>query len=68
MMDKRDALNLCICKNCPSFVNCKEKMAYCVMGKSKCIKSKKGCLCPTCKFQQKNEFNGVFYCVEGAKK
>jgi hypothetical protein len=33
----------CICKRCPSYVECEEKAGFCLVGKSTCIKEKKGC-------------------------
>lgn len=64
-IDKKKALSLCICRGCPSFVKCSEEIAYCVNEKSKCIKNKKGCICPGCRVQIENGFKRVFYCIDG---
>ena len=66
--DKKWAEKSCICKKCPTFKECKEKIAFCLNGKSKCIKSQSGCLCPTCPIQKKFNFNKVYYCIEGKAK
>jgi len=42
---KKLALKECICKRCPSFQNCQEKIGYCTLSKSKCIKERLGCIC-----------------------
>ena len=66
-MDKKDGPK-CICENCPSFVKCDERIAYCFTGKSKCIAREAGCLCPACPVQEKNGFSGVYYCLRGVAK
>ncbi len=55
----------CICEDCPSFVECKEKIAFCLTGKSKCIKEKRGCICGGCPIHLENNFEGYYYCFSG---
>jgi len=57
----------CPCKQCPSYVDCGE-LAFCVKGKSKCVKEERGCLCPGCPVQAKLGFSSVYYCTRGAAK
>ena len=46
----RKKIGICMCRMCPSFVDCEEEIAFCLAstGKSACIKKEKGCLCPAC--------------------
>ena len=55
----------CICKGCPSFKECKENIAYCLNGKSKCIKEMKGCICGGCPVHAQLGFKGGYYCLKG---
>ena len=64
-MDKKEAQKYCICGGCPSFVDCKEKVAFCFFGKSKCIKIEKGCLCGGCPIHDKMKFKKIYYCKRG---
>ena len=63
-------LELCICPQCPSFVDCKEEITFCLAesGKSKCIKDRKGCVCGGCPVEKQMGFNHGYYCVLGAEK
>jgi len=69
-MDKKEAIKLCICSLCPTFIECREEIAFCFLttGKSKCIKEEKGCLCPSCSVQEKMGFKHVYYCTRGNEK
>jgi len=67
-MDKKEAIKLCICRLCPTYIECKEEIAFCFSGKSKCIKEEKGCLCPGCPVHDKMGFKNVSYCIRGNEK
>ena len=67
-MDKKEAIELCICKVCPTYIECTEEIAFCLSTKSKCIKEEKGCLCPGCPVHEKMEFKNVYYCIHGNEK
>jgi hypothetical protein len=58
----------CICRTCPSFVDCKEKIAYCLIGKSKCIKEMKGCICGGCPVHSELGLKSGYYCLKGKEK
>ncbi|MFA7298692.1 MAG: DUF2769 domain-containing protein [Candidatus Absconditabacterales bacterium] len=63
------AFKECICKTCPSFKECssktgKEKIAYCIGIKSKCIKEKQGCICGGCPVYKKLNLEGGYFCIE----
>lgn len=60
--------NNCICAKCPSWVDCGEKGGFCLVGKSNCIKEKKGCICPDCPVTKKMGLKWGYYCVEGDAK
>jgi hypothetical protein len=55
----------CICKMCPSYVNCGELVAYCLpeIDSSKCIKVKSGCVCPGCPVYEEKGFSKDYYCI-----
>lgn len=59
-------LNNCTCKKCPSYVECDEDIGYCLTGKSKCIKEKKGCICPDCPVTKKMNLKWGYYCLQGS--
>jgi len=69
-MDKKEAIKLCICRLCPTYIECREEIAFCLSttGKSKCIKEEKGCLCPGCPVHEKMGFKYVYYCIRGNEK
>ena len=69
-MDKKEAVKLCICMACPTYIECKEEIAFCLLitGKSKCIKVEKGCLCPSCPVHEKMGFKHIYYCTLGNEK
>ena len=68
-MDRKRGIGLCICRMCPSFVDCNEEIAFCLADttKSVCIKEEKGCLCPGCPVQEEENFQHVFYCTRGSQ-
>jgi hypothetical protein len=69
-MDRKEAIKLCRCGLCPTYIECKEEIAFCLSttGKSKCIKEEKGCLCPGCPVHEKMGFRHVYYCLRGNEK
>jgi len=68
-MEKDVAEKICVCRICPSYVNCGEKPAFCMPagGKSKCIKLEKGCVCSGCPVQEKMRYKFVYYCTRGSE-
>jgi hypothetical protein len=69
-MERKEATGLCLCGMCPSFVDCKEEIAYCLAetGTSGCIKKEQGCLCPGCPVQEVKNFQHVYYCIRGNER
>ncbi|MFA6269452.1 MAG: DUF2769 domain-containing protein [archaeon] len=67
---KNEIEKLCLCPKCPSWVECKEKGAYCypVIGKSKCITQANGCICGACPVQKKYKIDKRYYCINGSEK
>jgi hypothetical protein len=55
---------------CPSFIDCKEEISFCmaIPGKSRCILMEAGCLCPGCPVQEQEGFQHVYYCIRGNEK
>lgn len=68
MIDRKQAVGLCICRMCPSYVDCDEEIGYCVAesGNSRCIGNEQGCLCPGCPVQEQEDFQHVYYCTRGS--
>jgi hypothetical protein len=68
-MDKKEAIGLCMCRMCPSYVDCGEEIAFCLtaVGKSTCIKKETGCLCPGCPVLDREGFEHVYYCTRGSE-
>ena len=66
-MGEKDVRDSCICPSCPSYVDCGEK-AFChhAIGKSECIKTEQGCLCPACSVQAAMGYTNVSYCTRGS--
>ena len=58
----------CICGKCPSWVECDEKGGFCLVGKSACIKEKKGCVCSDCPVTAKMGLKWGYYCTDGSAK
>jgi hypothetical protein len=67
-MNSKQAVEKCICQGCPTWKICKEKIAFCFNGKSKCIKEKNGCLCGGCPVHKEMDFNKYYYCFSGKDK
>jgi len=67
--DMSKMMKMCNCPACPSYVQCKS-LAFCLdsVGKSKCIKEEKGCLCMSCPLASKMKFSKVYYCIKGSDK
>jgi hypothetical protein len=68
-MDKKQGIALCLCGMCPSFVDCREEIAYCLaaQGTSICIRTEQGCLCPGCLVQAEEDFRHAYYCTRGSE-
>ena len=68
-MDRNEAIGLCVCKMCPSYTDCGEKIAYCLAptGKSTCITVERGCLCPGCPVLEVEGLLHVYYCIRGSE-
>lgn len=69
MMDRKEAAGLCLCRMCPTFINCGEDVAYCLAstGKSGYIKNEQGCLCPGCTVLEIEGLQHVYYCIRGTE-
>ncbi len=69
-MDWKESEGICICGMCPSYYDCGEQLAFCLAdaGKSKCIRSETGCICPGCPVQEQTRFKDVYYCIYGSEK
>lgn len=68
--DKTKVFELCLCPQCPSWVECKETGGYCLssVGKSKCIKKEKGCICGGCPIHQEMKLQHGYFCTRGSEK
>lgn len=68
-MDRNEAIVLCVCRMCPSYRDCKEEIAFCLVqaGKSACINEETGCLCPGCPVQDREGYQHVYYCTRGSE-
>ncbi len=66
-MDKnnvdKELQSQCICEGCPSYVECGEPLAYCLVGISKCIKTEQGCICDACPVFEKKNFDRGYFCL-----
>jgi hypothetical protein len=67
-MDKTNALKICICQGCPSYVECKGNIAFCFSGKSKCINMEAGCMCGGCPVHKEMKFKNYYYCLKGTDR
>jgi hypothetical protein len=67
---KKMVLSMCICKTCPTWIECDEKGGFCfpTIGKSKCIKEEKGCICGACPITKKMGLKHGYYCIKGSEK
>ncbi len=62
---------ICICGNCPSYIDCgKGEKGFCFpqVGKSKCIKERKGCMCGACPVKNKMGFKHFYFCIQGSEE
>lgn len=61
---------LCVCRQCPSFLECKEEITFCLAksGKSRCIEKENGCICGGCPIEKKMGFMHGYYCTRGSEK
>ncbi|RPI38984.1 MAG: DUF2769 domain-containing protein [Methanoregulaceae archaeon] len=68
-MNRKKAAGLCSCPRCPSFVECREEIAFCLgtTGKSTCIQEEQGCLCTGCPVLEAEGFSHVYYCTRGTE-
>lgn len=64
-ISKTQAQGMCVCKGCPTWKECKEKIAYCMTGKSGCITEKNGCICGGCPVHKAMKFTKYYFCTEG---
>ncbi|MDD5181790.1 MAG: DUF2769 domain-containing protein [Candidatus Nanoarchaeia archaeon] len=67
-MEKTEAIKLCICKSCPTYRECRERVAFCFLGRSKCIKEDHGCICGGCPVHDKANVKRYDYCLKGSEK
>jgi len=67
--DEKMVRRMCICKKCPTYNFCFEKVGFChdAVGKSACIKKERGCICASCPVLK--EFNMVhaYFCIRGSE-
>ncbi|TKJ46924.1 hypothetical protein CEE34_06435 [Candidatus Aerophobetes bacterium Ae_b3a] len=61
---------MCICPQCPSWIECGEKGGFCLsaIGKSSCITEQKGCICPGCPVTGEMGLKHDYYCTRGSEK
>jgi hypothetical protein len=66
---KQMVLGTCICRGCPSWVECDEKGGFCfpTIGKSSCIKEEKGCICGGCPVTAKMGLKHTYFCTRGSE-
>lgn len=57
--------DMCICKNCPTYVAEETELGFChpLVGKSKIITEEKGCDCPKCPVYQQMKLKNGYYCT-----
>jgi len=67
---KKEIIDLCICRQCPTYVEGAEPTGYCFpyVGKNEKIKKEQGCICPTCPVTEKMGFKNAYYCTKGSEK
>ncbi|MCQ1537390.1 DUF2769 domain-containing protein [Methanosarcina sp. KYL-1] len=61
---------MCICPDCPSWVECGEKGGFCfeTIEKSRCISEENGCICLGCPVAISFGFEYMYYCTKGSAK
>ena len=69
-MNIDEAEKICVCRTCPSYFDCGERLAFCLWesGKSKCMMIERGCICPGCPVQQQMGLLHEYYCTRGSEK
>jgi len=67
---RRMVLDLCVCRGCPSWVECGEEGGFCfpTIGRSSCIDKESGCICPSCPVTEKMNLNHDYYCTRGSEE
>ncbi len=67
---RQEMEKLCICRQCPSFIDCQKDIAFCLAetGKSQCIKKEKGCICFGCPVEKRMGFTHGYYCMRVPEK
>ena len=68
--EKEKVLGMCLCPGCPSWQECGERGGFCLslVGLSKCIKRKEGCMCGGCPAHSMLGFRNYYYCIDGPEK
>jgi hypothetical protein len=63
-------LDMCVCRSCPSWVDCGESIGYCSpsIGKSRCITDEKGCICGGCPITAELGLKHTYFCIKGSEK
>ena len=66
---KKMVLQMCICKGCPTYVECGEDAGFCFVafGKSGCIEEEKKCTCGDCPIYEKMSLMHMFYCTRDSE-
>lgn len=69
-MNEKEVFQACLCPACPSWVNCGEQGGFCMpkVGRSKCIKQEKGCICDGCMVHKMFGLRNNFYCTRGSEE
>lgn len=69
-INRVDAESACICRSCPTYFDCEEKLAFCLYdeGASDCIVVNRGCICPSCSVYMAAGFEFDLYCIAGSEK
>lgn len=66
---KEEVFSMCLCKSCPSWIDCGEKGGFCLdaVGESKCIREQQGCLCGACPATKMLKLTHGYYCTRGSE-
>lgn len=71
---KKMVMQMCICKECPSYKDCASEggateLGFCfpTVGKSACISEEKGCICGGCPVTEKMGLKNVYFCTKGSE-
>ena len=67
---KKLVLSMCICAECPSWLECEETGGFCfsTIRKSTCISEEQGCICGKCPVTAKMGLKHGYYCTRGSEK